>query len=245
MLNDEKRGTEEHYSSAVSTSDLKIDGYQARKPIDMVIAAGMNRSRLGMALLRLKSEWDRTPKPTFPPPAVLAKVAAGFTREKSGLVRYRESVRSAKGRAVDQVVLLTPPEAAMREAWRWHSNELGLVMGRLKELPNVRAALVHWATDGQPDPDAIHLVAAVVLWWLDDTCQTCNGVKWRVAEGTGRTTARACKSCNGTGLEPAPYKDDHARRDRAYNLRDYIGECLHAARGGLAAKFDHCRHPVA
>jgi hypothetical protein len=58
MLNDEKRGVEEAYTSAGNSSDLRVEA-EVRTDADIIIAAGWSESRVGIALLRLHSEWDK------------------------------------------------------------------------------------------------------------------------------------------------------------------------------------------
>ena len=52
-----RREVEEVYASAVSSSDLKVQA-DTKGDVDVLIAAGWNPSRVGMALLRLQSEYD-------------------------------------------------------------------------------------------------------------------------------------------------------------------------------------------
>lgn len=51
------RGVDEVYASATSSSDLKVEA-DTKGDADVLIAAGWSTSRLGMALLRLQSEYD-------------------------------------------------------------------------------------------------------------------------------------------------------------------------------------------
>lgn len=53
----ERPGVEESYQTASNTSNLTVEA-DRRGAGDMLIAAGWSPTRLGMALLRLHSEWD-------------------------------------------------------------------------------------------------------------------------------------------------------------------------------------------
>lgn len=210
---------EERYSSAVGTSNLRVDGVR-RTPADMVIAAGMSPHRLGMALRRLASEWDATGKPPPPSAQNIAAMASKYPRiPGTGLVELRGKQ-------------LTPISAAKREANDWHAHELGLLFQRLKTMPEVRAALVHWAGEkGVEDP--IHIVGAVLQWWLHKTCPVCHGAKKRIIQGTGRTSSKDCQECKGTGEAKVP----HGWAGR--KMLGYMNESLRAASAGLRGKFRH------
>lgn len=56
-LNDDKPGIEEQYSKAVSSSNLRVE-LDRRSPADILIASGLNNSRLGGALMRLRAEFS-------------------------------------------------------------------------------------------------------------------------------------------------------------------------------------------
>lgn len=180
----------ERYTSAVGTSNLRVQAERS-SPADMVIAAGMNPHRLGMALRRLVTEWDAQPKPRKISREVLEALAAAYPRLETGMVDW-------KGQ------LITPAQAAHREAQEWHAHELGLLFQRLKTLPEVRAALIHWAADkGMEGPE--HIVGAVLQWWLTPACPVCHGVKKRIIEGTGRTSSKDCGECKGSGERKLPH----------------------------------------
>lgn len=58
----EKPGIEELYTTARSTSDLTLSE-NTRGAADILIAAGWSQLRIGGALIRLHSDWDRAEKP--------------------------------------------------------------------------------------------------------------------------------------------------------------------------------------
>lgn len=61
MLNDERRTTEEQYTSATQSSNLRCEP-DRRTDVDLLIAAGCTPGILGGALMRLASEWDGSEK---------------------------------------------------------------------------------------------------------------------------------------------------------------------------------------
>lgn len=216
MTDTDKPDLAERYTSAVGTSNLRVQAERG-SPADMVIAAGMNPHRLGMALRRLVTEWDAQPKPRKISREVLEALAAAYPRLETGMVDW-------KGQ------LITPAQAAHREVQEWHAHELGLLFQRLKTLPEVRAVLTQWATEkGIEGPE--HLVAAVLQWWLNPICPVCHGVKKKVIHGTGHTSGKDCWKCKGSGESDVP----HGSRGRM--VKDHINRCLTSSVVGLRNKF--------
>lgn len=202
----------ERYTSAVASSNLKVEA-EKRTPADMVIAAGMNRQRLGMALRRLSTEWDSQAKPKKASPEILAAMQAAYVKLDTGMVVYKGQI-------------ITPAMAAHREAAEWFAHELGLVFQRLKTLQEVRAALVHWGAEkGIEGPE--HVVGSVIQWWLDPVCPACSGVKYRIIQGTGRTGSKTCPECKGSGERKIP----HGVHGRV--VLNYIGNCLNVSASDL------------
>lgn len=62
MLNDIPRTTEEQYTSATQSSNLRCEA-DRRTDVDVLIAAGCTPGILGAALMRLHSEYDSAAKP--------------------------------------------------------------------------------------------------------------------------------------------------------------------------------------
>lgn len=190
-MSDEKPNLGERYSTAISTSNMRVD-VDRSTPADLVIAAGMNQHRLGMALRRLQTEWDAAAKPTRPTAQAIKALAASYARIPStGLVDV-------------EGVFYTPEQAAHRDADLWHAHELGILFQRLKTLPEVRAGLGHWANNkGLDNPE--HAVGSVLQWWLAPVCPACHGAKKRVIPGTGRTSSKDCPACRGAGERNLPH----------------------------------------
>jgi hypothetical protein len=189
---------EESYSTAIGSSNLKHDPDRPGA-VQMIIAAGINPHNLGKALMRLRTEWDASAKPIAPTLDQLRALAGTYKREKGGLV-----IVPKLGGSAGETEQITPLAAAQREAEAWHEMELGRLLQRLKTLPMVRGELVRWAgSEGIEGPQ--HVVAAVLIWWLDCRCRTCKGVQKRVVEGTGRTSSKDCSKCHGSGELKVPH----------------------------------------
>ena len=178
----EKAGVDERYECATSTSNLRVDTRDGSpvSPADVIIAAGMSPSRLGMMLLRLHSEWDSSSKPRK---LTLSQISA-----------LSLTMRDGNGR----------PDAARarREAASWYSNELRILAQSLKSRSGVMAELMLWANLKGVSGDT---VTAALLHWLNAVCPVCDGHGLRKVDGQPALSARRCHACHGTGevTEPA------------------------------------------
>jgi hypothetical protein len=200
MFHDEQnlRATQEEcYSVAVGSSNLRHDPVRPGA-VQMLIAAGISPHSLGTALMRLRTEWDSTAKPMPATVEQLRAIAATFQREGNGLVIV-EKVGDSE--ALEEV---TPMVAATRQADGWYAGELARLLGRLKSLPIVRGELLRW-TAAEGIEGGPHVVAAVLLWWLNGACPVCKGVRKKVVEGTGRTSSKNCSKCRGLGESQVPH----------------------------------------
>lgn len=231
----EKPCVEEQYATAVGSSNLRVgNDSNIRTPGDLIAQAGMNKHRMGLALRRLMTEWDSSARAVSMPAKQVEALSRTYHKLPNGLVL-------AKGKdGKDEEVL--PLVRAQREAEDWHAHELGVLFQRLKSLPAVREALVLHAESMicEPGEEGVHLVCAVLQWWLHPTCPTCAGRKLKVIAGTGRTSSKACGLCKGTGERKLP----HGWQGR--KLLSYMNECRNkAARDLSAGTFAHQRKPKA
>ena len=193
---------DERYSSATHTSDLRVRP-EKTGDADVMIAAGWCSSRLGMALLRLHSEYDGMQHPRKMTQDAIESYAATLDGPKPDRLRQ-----------------------AHLDASKWHLHEMGLMLGRLKSLPVVREQLALVADKwGMESP---HTAATTVLmWWLDSVCHVCHGVKREQIEDTPILSDIVCQACRGSGETRLP----HGQQGR--RLANYIDECLYNARISL------------
>lgn len=105
------------------------------------------------------------------------------------------------------------------------ATEALLLMGKLKSLPRVLAAIEDWAVLRGME-QARRLAQSVVAHWLDARCQPCHGRGHEQIAGTPHL-GRACKACKGTGKRKEPMGE--AGR-RALNMLD---ECVQVARASM------------
>lgn len=200
----ERPGVEERYTSASNTSDLSVHA-DCRGDSDVLIAMGWSSSRLGAALLRLHSEWDVAAKPCKPGKEAIEALA-------STLVDPLQKVSKAAA-----LVL------ANRQAGEWYATELHLLVGKLKALPEVRRELEHQA-DKWGMREAQDKASAVIKFWLDQSCHTCHGRKYRLVLGAPALSSKLCSTCQGTGIGATPCGQDGRR------LANYLDRCVQDAR---------------
>jgi hypothetical protein len=208
----------EQYAVAIHTSNLKVDmDSERRSNADVLMAAAWSPQRLGSALLRLHSEWDSAEKPRKPTEAAIKSLVG--TKQC-----LPQGVRPEPNKDGDEVISTIRRAAVFADAW--HRHEVAMLLGRLKTLPEVRYQLEMVADKwGYDNPK--HVTASVVKWWMDRNCPTCHGVKFEVIEGTGRQSAKLCKSCRGTGEAPIPCGD------LGRFMANFIDDCLNRARQSI------------
>lgn len=108
----EPRTIDEAYESAASTSNLLVKA-ERRGDADILISAGWSCEHLGMALLRLRSEWESAAKPKIPDPYLVTKLG----EQLGDVARAKELAHT------------------------WYANELMMLRLRLKGLPSVSRQL--------------------------------------------------------------------------------------------------------
>ena len=201
MLNDERRGVEEAYTSASTSSNLRVEA-DKRGDADVIIAAGWNQSRIGGALLRLHTEFDSSEKP---------RMAAAEQFTPAGKTTKEQRAHAA------------------RQAHAFNLHETGLLLGKLKALPDVRTQttlqLVKWGV-----AEAETKGMQVIRWWLQQNCPTCNGTKFQVVPGTHRHNGKACATCGGTGLREIPNGQEGRR------VANWMDQCVERARASIGRR---------
>lgn len=258
----DKPGVEEQYLTAAATSNLRVgNDSNIRTPGDMIAAAGMNRHRTGLALLRLRTEWDGAEKPEAPSAKSIEALAASLTREPAALrvlvpmtaeqieqVKAELAVDPAKfkGQRWDAALSVPNPNAGLvrveadgKVAYRLplavakdkaraqHQNAMSDLVESMKGLSAVRDGLVHWLGK----EDGVHVVAAVLLWWLDPWCPTCSGSGVRVVAGTGGRSSGKCSDCKGISANAGERRIPHGGLGK--RVLSQINDCLKNAKVDL------------
>lgn len=233
LTNDEKRTTEEAYVSASTTSNMKLgpaDG--PNRDADVIIAAGMSSSVVGACLIRLHGEWSKVEKPRAPTAEAIQKLAISLTFDQ--LVKMRGDLKLASIGNLKPSPALAEI-AARAQAHAWYVAEVAMLLGKLKSfrqaLDYITAHLANW--DNRPEPMLRQTAVEVLIWWLDRQCKVCNGTKWKVAPGMGRTLGQPCPregGCGGTGIQKVP------RQENGRRLANYIDDSTQAAKTSIAAR---------
>lgn len=174
----ERAGVEERYETACNASSLKVEAEKGGAA-DVMIAAGWSDSRIGMALLRLHSEWDGAAKPKRMGEAQILALAAANPDEKG---KPRKTW-------------------ARSESVAWFRKELRLLAISLKSRASVMEQLTHWAIMKGIDP---LVVGPAVHYWLAPTCTVCDGHGRRKVHDQPALSAKQCHACSGTGHAPHP-----------------------------------------
>jgi hypothetical protein len=204
MTESKRPTTDEKYGRAVHARNLKVERDHTRSNIaDILIAAGWSRGKLGVALMRLQSEWDGAEKPRRLSPDAVRVLATKMPRQVP-LVLSEAGLRARNIRGFVAGELDAAHEAAKLTADEWHSIELGFLFQKLKTLPEVRERMSDyaWLSDMEsPDVKA----AALIAWWLHHVCPSCGGNKWLLIPGTNRQSGRPCLKCRGSGETSIPW----------------------------------------
>ena len=150
--------------------------------------------------------------------------AAGWSQSRIGAALLR---LHSEFDAAEKPRLYKSPHTSRKDAAAWLVHEQKLLMGKLKTLPDVRGQVVHYVTLwGYAEP--VGKSAAVLLWWLDQTCPACHGTKYEVVAGTNRQSGKLCRTCQGSGLMPVPHGQDGKR------LANWLDGCVQLARTSIS-----------
>lgn len=212
----DKPTIEESYQTAGNTSDLTVEA-DKRGAGDVLIAAGWSESRIGMALLRLHSEWDGCQKPPRP------------TREGiAALVGTHQAALPGEDPPEGKPKPLSPSQA-VHYATTWHAQAVAAQLARLASLPSAREQVTIRALRWNM-PDAQTKAAGTIRYWLDQTCRTCHGLKWQLIPGAPALSGRPCRHCGGSGIASTPHGQDGRK------LANFIDDCVSRARVSMRAR---------
>jgi hypothetical protein len=241
MTDDSKKPpcTAERYAGAISNGSTKVGRDASLSTAgDIVAAAGMSRYRTGMALMRLASEWHSGAVPRagrLPEVKELAWEQAASRVERE--IASRPNLQVSEKRAMRAAVTVTKADMDLAHtelarlqarATDWTLQENQLRFQRMKSLPALRTALLHWAADREWE-DAEHIVAKVLQRFLSPVCPVCCGTGRKNEPGTlGRTATVRCKA---EGCQGGEAKVPHGGRGK--RLLDYLEVCTKMAAGDL------------
>lgn len=220
----------ERYASAAS---------RGASGANVVIAAGMVRNELGMALLRLSSEFDAVR-------VELRRASDADVKRQAEAARLRKHAEAQRMEARKLADLHGPAsmmvdviaahersadrlDAAAEDALRRTAGEIITerfeVLQRLSTLDVARRAVgaratlqnVKRANAMLPQALALALAGKVLDVYLDEACAHCDGTGTRGSGYQGQGT-RTCPVCLGTGHRRNTIGDGQAQRDFAATL---------------------------
>lgn len=235
MLNDEKRGVEEQYASATTTSDMRVVvDSEKQGDAETIIAAGMSKSVAGACFMRLHSEWSRSEKPRLPSAQAVRKLAESLTFDQLVKMRADLGLASIGNLRPSAVVAQMAAEA---QAKAWYVAEVEMLLGKLQSFRAAKGHLLSHLESWSTHPEALQEQISVeaLVWWLDKQCKVCNGTKYEVAPGSNRQNGKPCKACRGTGESKIP------RADAGRMLANYLDDCVQIARTSIKKRLQRDR----
>lgn len=214
----------ERYGVASGTSDLTGFGGMVpegggSRDADTMLAAGLCDSALGVLLMRLRSEWDSSAKPSRPGPRLM-QALVGYVKREDLEARQAAERDGLKWKAPGD-----PAVRAMERAQAWYAGELRLLANSLKSKREVIEQLTCWAAW---KAIRIEAVGEAVMMWLDPVCPACKGHGLRQVPGQPSLSARQCMPCGGTGNRRRPHDVS-----RVIQHMDYLEG---VAKGSIRAK---------
>lgn len=212
---EDKPSLDERYAGARNSKNLTVGPSELpNRDSDVLAAAAWSQSRVGHMLLQLHSEWDAAEQPTKPTARMIESLVGTMQAHIEGVEVDQDDRKRTKPLTLVK---------ARQYAYAWHQHEVSLLLGKLKTLPGVRAELVKvTAKWGWDEPETMS--ARVLRWWLDQTCHTCHGTKFRLFEGTRRQSPKVCSECKGSGHSEVPYGQKGAK------LANWMDEGVNIAR---------------
>jgi hypothetical protein len=177
------RSIEEAYATASLTSDMTAFGGmvpEGRRTgnSNIILAAALTKSRLGIALIAYRAEWDRCEKP---PKRSEAQIEARSKELKDK--RGKPDIRRARV-----------------EAMVWHARMLRERAMKLRGRSAVLGLLTDWALLRGVDVD---LLSPVIFHFLAPACAACDG-RGRLVIHDTPVLGKQCPHCRGTGTWPMP-----------------------------------------
>ena len=108
--------------------------------------------------------------------------------------------------------------------------DAALFVGKLRTLPEVRVQIAMRFAEWNVD-DANEAALRILAWWLHKVCGKCHGRGYDVVPGTARLSAKACRSCVGSGEARIPCGEPGKRM--ANLLDDSVNAARHSIRSRL------------
>ena len=77
----------------------------------------------------------------------------------------------------------------------------------MADIPPAKRVFILWARKAMMNRKLIadgasRLGTQILAQWINDTCPTCNGLKYPIIDGTPTLAIKPCSVCSGTGKTP-------------------------------------------
>ena len=110
----------------------------------------------------------------------------------------------------------------------------------IADIPAAKRIFILWARRAmmRRDVDASgssRLGTQTLTAWLNDVCQTCNGLKFAIIERTPTLSTNQCKACHGTGFPPVK-ADSTTNLEIMFELIERADAAIYAAQGKIKTK---------
>lgn len=211
--------TQERYTMATKSSSLRVQA-DVQGDADYLIAAGWCKSRFGVALMRLQSEWDGAERRVPIKPTKRDIIKAAQVRIESTV----QAVKDKQKRIYVRSITAESMEQSRKRLEKAYQSQMSKAIAPLKTL---RAAGLHLSIKLSIEGvEAEDLPARVLLYWLDPHCKVCQGTGIQVQ------SERGCGKCRvHPGLSAVP----GGMIGRI--ALDYIEECVETAKSNMRKAF--------
>lgn len=185
-MKNNRAGIEERYCSAVKASNLSSEASDGGTThLDVLCAAAWSKSDLGVAVLRLVSEFDGIDWPKAPTNEQINTIKASLSRCPS---LTRDQARDLQRKASDR-------------AWAAYKTNSRECACRLKSMGKCVDLLGEWAESKGIQYGRMKSASALVSY-LDARCPTCQGRERVAVAGSPYLSGKVCHTCGGTGERP-------------------------------------------
>ena len=110
----------------------------------------------------------------------------------------------------------------------------------IADIPAAKRIFILWARRSMMRRDvdasgASRLGTQTLTAWINDVCQTCNGLKFMITEGTPILSTKVCQKCQGTGKNPVK-ADSVTNLDIMFELIERADAAIYSAQGKIKTK---------
>ena len=232
----QRPGIEELYAAAVA----------AGVPDRLILAAGLQRERVGVMLLRLRAEYD-----TIRGELERAGQIAPRGLERARALRQQAEKAQKLGMHDDAAALIAEADAIQRRTPAEVMSARAVILVSLTTLHAAKQELGALAVRMGANPKrtlapavSLRLAGRVLDVWLDETCHRCDGTGILGSRYQG-DAERQCPTCKGTGHRRDILGDSLQQTRFAGDLLAEVQRQVGAAAAGIKAAIHADSGPAA